>query len=70
MASRKRPLKFGKKSAIAQTAQSWHEAEIAHQSLHSQAQNAYAMRKNLQRLQRQIIIDDLVQTRQAALTSN
>ena len=67
MASHKQPLKFGKKSALARDAQSWHRAEIEHQRLHSEAQNAHTMRKNLQRLQREIILDDRVQARRAAL---
>ena len=67
MASRKRPLKFGKKSPLSRDAQSWHQAEIEHQRLHGEAQQAYAMHKNLQRLQREIMRDDQVQTRRETL---
>jgi len=67
MASPKRPLKFGKKSPLAKSAQSWHRAEIEYQRLHSEAQNARAARKNLQRLQREIMLDDMVQARRDAL---
>ena len=67
MASRKWPLKFGKKSPLSRDAQSWHQTEIEYQRLHCDAQQAYAARKNLQRLQREIILEDRAQTRRAAL---